>query len=70
MRTNFDGLTLAVTANSGPAAGAAYLDLSDDLEITRSAFGAYALIAAGFILTFLSSCLAFGWLGEVAASSC
>jgi hypothetical protein len=65
MRANFDGLTSAVTTSPGPAAEGAHLDLSDDLEITRYAFGAYALIAAGFILTFVSSSLAFGWWGEV-----
>jgi hypothetical protein len=65
MHANFDGLTLAVAASSGPVAEAASADLSDDLEIGRSGSGAYLLIAAGFILTFLSSSLAFGWWGEV-----
>lgn len=70
MRANFDGLTLAVAASPSSAAEVAspnssYQDSSDDLEVSRSASNVSALIAAGFILTFLSSGLAFGWWGKV-----
>lgn len=65
MRGDSEGLALAFTTGQGPAVSvAASPDLSDDLEVARS-FAPRAWIGAGFILTFVSSSLAFGWWGEV-----
>ncbi len=68
MRADFDGLRLAVVGTPGSAAEAACSASSDDLEIARSDSGLSIMIGAGFLLTFLSSTVAFGWWGAVGAS--
>ncbi|EJN13226.1 hypothetical protein PMI42_03425 [Bradyrhizobium sp. YR681] len=61
MHAHPDGLTLAVADRPQPAALAACIDASHDLEISQCATHLRLLVAAGFAMTLLSATLAFDW---------